>query len=133
MRVLLDESLPRQLGREIAGHDVRAVQEERWTGLENGELLRLAVSKGFQAFLTADQNLQYQQNLANLDIAVIVRDLSGLRELPDPLLVEPVVQPVVLPATEPVVELDRADVPVENRPMEAPRVPGERLLRERGE
>lgn len=72
MRVLLDESLPRQLAREIVGHEVRTVHDEKWTGLENGELLRLAGSRGFEAFLTADQNLQYLQNLANLGLRVIV-------------------------------------------------------------
>jgi hypothetical protein len=36
MRILLDESLPRDLGKEIAGHEVTTVQQAGWTGLENG-------------------------------------------------------------------------------------------------
>ena len=42
MRVLLDESLPRQLARELVGHEVRTVRQERWQRLKNGELLRRA-------------------------------------------------------------------------------------------
>ena len=62
MRVLLDESLPRQLARELTEHDVRTVPEQGWAGLRNSELLRRAVEEGFEVFLTADQNLEYQQN-----------------------------------------------------------------------
>ena len=39
--------------------------------MENGNLLALA-STDFSVSLTADQNLQFQQNLATLPIAVIV-------------------------------------------------------------
>ncbi len=57
MRVLLDEQLPRQLASHLTGHDVRTVQQEAWAGTKNGELLRWAVGAGFEAFVTADQNL----------------------------------------------------------------------------
>ena len=72
MRVLLDESLPRQLARELTGHEVRTVPQQGWTGLKNGELLRRAVEERFEAFLTADQNLEYQQNLAASGLGVVV-------------------------------------------------------------
>ena len=42
-----------------------------WSALKNGELLRRAVDE-FDVFLTADQNLQYQQNIKTLPIAVAV-------------------------------------------------------------
>lgn len=71
MRILLDESLPRSLRRVFAGHDVVTVAEAGWSGVENGELLRLAAT-GFDIFVTADQNLQFQQNLRALPIAVAV-------------------------------------------------------------
>ena len=71
MRVLLDESLPRRLARLLPEHDVRTVAAMGWTGIQNGELLRLAVGS-FDAFLTADQNLEHQQNLDTLPIAVVV-------------------------------------------------------------
>jgi predicted nuclease of predicted toxin-antitoxin system len=71
MRILLDESLPRRLRGFFAGHDVITVVEAGWSGVKNGELLQLA-SKSFDLFVTADQNLQYQQNLDALPIAVAV-------------------------------------------------------------
>ena len=42
-----------------------------WSGLKNGELLQLA-SEHFDVFVTADQNLQYQQNLRGYPIGVVV-------------------------------------------------------------
>ncbi|MGI8914899.1 MAG: DUF5615 family PIN-like protein [Chloroflexota bacterium] len=69
--MLLDEDLPRQLKREIIGHDVATVRELRWNGIVNGDLLRLASSL-FAVFLTCDRNMQYQQNLANIGIAIVV-------------------------------------------------------------
>jgi len=63
VRVLLDEQLPRQLSAYLVGHEVRTVQQQRWAGAKNGELLRLAVEAGFESFPTADHNLEYQQNL----------------------------------------------------------------------
>ena len=42
-----------------------------WGGVKNGALLTLA-AKEFDAFLTVDKNLPYQQNVANLPVAVIV-------------------------------------------------------------
>jgi hypothetical protein len=44
----------------------------RWTGSSNGALLRRAAEEDFDAMLTADQNLQFQQNLNDLPIAVVV-------------------------------------------------------------
>jgi hypothetical protein len=72
VRVLLDEQLPRRLARELTPHDVRTVQQEGWAGLKNGELLRRAAEGGFAALMTADQNLQFQQNLSRSTIGVVV-------------------------------------------------------------
>ena len=71
MRVLLDESLPDELRSEIAGHEVFVVREFGWSGLKNGELLRRSAGR-VDAFVTADQNLEYQQNLRNLPVAVMI-------------------------------------------------------------
>jgi predicted nuclease of predicted toxin-antitoxin system len=72
VRVLLDEQLPRQLAASLTGHDVRTVQQQRWAGLKNGELLREAQQSGFELFLTADQNLQFQQNIAKSGLRIVV-------------------------------------------------------------
>ena len=72
MRVLLDEQLPRHLAREIGGHDVSTVQQRGWAGLQNGELLRVAANAGFDVPVTADRNLQFQQNLSRSRIGIIL-------------------------------------------------------------
>lgn len=72
MRVLLDESLPRQLERELVGHGTSTVVREGWSGLKNGALLGVAKTAGFEVLLTADQNLEYQQNVGESGLAVIV-------------------------------------------------------------
>lgn len=71
MRILLDESLPRPLGAALVGHDVSTVRDESWTSLTNGALLRQA-SATFDVLLTADQNIEFQQNLTVLPIAIVV-------------------------------------------------------------
>ena len=83
MRVLLDEQLPRQLAPYLTSHDVRTVQQEGWAGLKNGELLKRARTAGFEALLTADQNLEFQQNLARsgLFVVVIVAVSNALEDL----------------------------------------------------
>ena len=71
MRILLDESLPDELRSELADHEVGTVRGMGWSGLKNGELLARSAGK-FDVFLTADQNLQYQQNLRNLPVSIVV-------------------------------------------------------------
>jgi predicted nuclease of predicted toxin-antitoxin system len=72
MRVLLDEALPRRLGQHMSSAlSVRTVGDCNWLGKKNGELLRLA-EKEFDAFVTMDRGIEYQQNLANFKIAVIL-------------------------------------------------------------
>ena len=72
MHVLLDEQLPRHLAREIGGHDVSTVQQRGWAGLQNGELLRVAADAGFDVLVTADRNLQFQQNLSRSRIGILL-------------------------------------------------------------
>jgi len=72
MRLLLDEDLPRQLRRQLSDHFVRTVQQQGWAGLRNGELLQRAAAQGFEALVTADRNLEFQQNLAGVSLAIIV-------------------------------------------------------------
>ncbi|PDW02291.1 DUF5615 family PIN-like protein [Candidatus Viridilinea mediisalina] len=71
MRILLDECLPRKLKRSLAGHAVATVQERGWSSKKNGELLRL-MDGTVDVFLTSDQNLRYQQNLATIGFSIIV-------------------------------------------------------------
>lgn len=72
MLVLIDESLPKRLRRELPGVQAFTVQQRGWSKTKNGALLRRAQEAGFDAFLTADQSLQYQQNLSDSRIRIIV-------------------------------------------------------------
>ena len=72
MRILLDEQLPRQLAGYLIGHEVRTVKQQAWAGLKNGALLTQAETAGFSVLLTGDQNLEYQQNLSNRRLGVVV-------------------------------------------------------------
>jgi hypothetical protein len=40
--------------------------------LENGALLDAAEAEGFEIFVTADENIRYQQNLTGRRIAVVI-------------------------------------------------------------
>lgn len=70
-RVLLDECLPRKLKREFVDCIVRTVPEMGWAGKKNGELMQVAHGQ-FDVFVTVDQSLQYQQNLAYAQIGVVI-------------------------------------------------------------
>ena len=71
MRLLIDECLPRALKQLLAEHECRTVQEMGWSAKRNGELLLLA-EKGFDVFVTVDQGIEYEQNLANRKITLLV-------------------------------------------------------------
>ncbi len=69
--LLLDENLPRALLPKLAPHTGSTVQAMRWSGIRNGALLRRAVGQ-FDALVTADRNLRFQQHVIAFDIGVIV-------------------------------------------------------------
>ena len=86
MKVLLDENLPHALRHELPGHDVFTVHYPRWDGTKNGLLLRNAAAAGFDAMITMDSGINYQQNLATLPLAIVVlealsNDVDDLRPL----------------------------------------------------
>lgn len=73
MKLLLDEAVPRQLARLLPdSFEIHTVQQMGWAGCANGELLRRAADCDFQALITVDQRMEYQQNLSCLPIPVIV-------------------------------------------------------------
>ena len=71
MKLLLDESLPQDLRLHLPDHEAVTVPFRGWASKRNGELLRLA-SPEFDVFITADQNLEHQQNIGQFDIAVVI-------------------------------------------------------------
>jgi hypothetical protein len=72
MKILLDESVPQKLRLLIDGHTVVTAAFQGWSGLQNGALLAAAEEAGFELFITADQEISYQQNLSGRKLAVIV-------------------------------------------------------------
>ncbi len=54
------------------GHDVRHVVEMGWSSKRNGELLKLMVAERFEALLTVDQHIEFEQNLVASGIGVVV-------------------------------------------------------------
>ena len=72
MLVLFDHSVPAPLVPYLGGHRGTEARARGWDTLSNGDLLAEAERAGFEVFLTADKNIQYQQNLAGRKIAVVV-------------------------------------------------------------
>jgi predicted nuclease of predicted toxin-antitoxin system len=70
MKILLDECTPHVLKRLLTGFEVTTVQDQGWAGITNGTLLQLA-EEHFDVLITSDQNLRYQQNLANRQLAIL--------------------------------------------------------------
>jgi hypothetical protein len=89
MKLLIGESLPRDLKHHFPGHAVSTVPECGWASKSNGALLAVAQGE-FDIFITADQNLEYQQNPERFDLAIIVL-VARSNRLPDLLPLVPAV------------------------------------------
>lgn len=72
MRILLDECLPKDLRKYLVGHQCKTIPEAGFSGKGNGELLALAERTGWEVFLSIDQGIQYQQNLAGRTLSLII-------------------------------------------------------------
>lgn len=72
MRVLLDECVDEQLRHHLPGHECQTARYAGFAGLGNGELLKEAAAAKFEVLLTVDRGFEYQQNLADRQIAVVV-------------------------------------------------------------
>lgn len=69
--MLFDQGTPVPLRRGLVGHTVATAFEMGWAELNNGELLNAAES-AFDALITTDQNLRYQQSLTGRRLAILV-------------------------------------------------------------
>jgi predicted nuclease of predicted toxin-antitoxin system len=72
MKLLLDENLPKRLKQDFPEHEIYTATDIGWTGVSNGKLLELLLANNFDALMTFDKNLQYQQNFNKYSIAVLV-------------------------------------------------------------
>ena len=80
MRIFLDECVPQQIAKLLNDHECRTAKDCGWVGIQNGKLLTLAQTE-FDCFLTSDQNIRYQQNLKEFDIAVLELSTNNLRRI----------------------------------------------------
>ena len=71
MRILFDQNVPRALSAFLIGHEVFRAAELNWDELRNGELLLRAEAHGFEALITCDRNLEYQQRVTGRKIGII--------------------------------------------------------------
>lgn len=74
MKVLLDHNLPHKLRTRlgvVADYEFVTASYVGWGNLENGELLKTAEESGFEIFITGDQTLPYEQNLAGRKLAIV--------------------------------------------------------------
>jgi hypothetical protein len=71
VRVLLDEQLPLDMARMLEGHAATTVAGRGWTGVKNGELLQRMYGE-YDALLTMDQGIEFQQNIAVLPFGILL-------------------------------------------------------------
>ena len=71
MKILFDQGTPAPLRHALAGHSVQTAYEMSWTQLSNGALVR-ADEAQFDAFVTTDQNIRYQQNFSENRLAILI-------------------------------------------------------------
>ena len=72
MKILLDENLPHALRHALTGHVTYTVAYLGWSGTKNGALLQLAAQSGFDAMLTLDNGVAYQQNTALVPLSILI-------------------------------------------------------------
>lgn len=104
MKVLLDESVPKALGYELQGHFVRTAQYAGFAGLSNGALLDAMRLAGYEALVTFDQNLPYQQN-TQLPVKVVVLVANDNRVVTAKAFVAPLLRWLDAPPDEQVTRL----------------------------
>ena len=72
-KILLDENLPRPLAKHFTDPlEVISVHDIGWAEKKNGDLIRSMLEEGFEFLLTADKNLQNQQNLDKYPVRLII-------------------------------------------------------------
>jgi hypothetical protein len=87
VRILFDQGTPAPLRHALTGHTIETAFELGWATQQNGALIAEAEGAGFEAFITTDKNLKYQQNLAVRSISIVVLSTTSWpriqRALPD--------------------------------------------------
>jgi predicted nuclease of predicted toxin-antitoxin system len=109
MKILLDESTPQKLRLLIGAQHTVMTAFQGWSELKNGELLEAAEAAGFELFITADQDLSYQQNLTGRRIAVLVLSTNNWNMVRERVgIINAAIEPAI-PGTFVFVDLGRPD------------------------
>ena len=80
MRILFDECVPWPMRHLLTGHFCASVPSQGWSGIRNGDLLKRAETE-FDLFITSDQNIRYQQNLAGRRISILELSTNDFRRI----------------------------------------------------
>jgi hypothetical protein len=80
MKILLDACVPWPLHTLLTGHECTKAARCGWGGLKNGELLKKAEGN-FALFITADQYIRYQRNLAGRALPILELSTNDLRRI----------------------------------------------------
>jgi hypothetical protein len=75
-RTICDHNIPFILTLSLPACDITHASQLGWQELSNGRLLAAAEETGFDVLITADQNIQHQQNLTARKLALIVLDTN---------------------------------------------------------
>lgn len=89
MRILFDHNVPKKLRALLRGHYVSTSREMGWDTLKNGDLMSVAEANGFEAMVTGDKSISYQQNLEGRKLALVVlptTDWGTLRQNAAPIV-----------------------------------------------
>lgn len=71
--ILLDENLPAPLKNDFSdAFQVITVYDKGWQSKQNGELLQAIADDGIEFLMTADRNLEHQQNLDKYNLRLII-------------------------------------------------------------
>lgn len=72
MKVLLDQNVNSRFALLLPDHEVISAYKMGWAELKNGDLISSAEAFEFDAIITADKNLQYQQNITGRRISILI-------------------------------------------------------------
>ena len=72
MKLLFDQGTPVPLRQYLKSHSVETAYAKGWGNIRNGDLLSRAEAEGFDALVTTDQNIRYQQSLTGRKIGIVV-------------------------------------------------------------
>lgn len=73
MKILLDEGIDIRLKNSFPdNHEVYTVKDMQWTGIKNGELIKLLAQNTFDCWIVVDKNIPYQQNISKLPCPIII-------------------------------------------------------------